>query len=351
MSIKRITTRDIAKHLGLHYTTVAEALRNSPRISAKTRARVNAAAKDLDYKPDPILNALNAYRCNGKTDRRLATIAWINTYEKEHLKIGFTHDCFLGTGERVNELGYKLEKFWINSPQMSHKRASDILVARGIKGVLVPPLDERVKTLDLAWENFSAVQLGYSLRDSNLPLVSADQVGNTRRLFRFLTRAGFKRIGLACPRWINQRVNTGFVSGFLGAHQEYLPDTKPFPLFQKDLGEDTEHEFIEWIKHHKLEALIVHRNDDYESVLSKAGIRVPEDISLAWLTLFNRNSHRCGIYENGELVGRHGINLLVAMINRGEYGPSIPRSELLLHGTLVVGRTIQLPESAGEIHK
>lgn len=348
MSTKRITTRDIAKQLGLHYTTVAEALRNSPRISTKTRKLVSETAKEMGYQPDPILSALNAYRSNNKTDRRSATIAWINTYEEkgtEHYKKGFIYDCLVGATERVEELGYKLENFWLHNPRMSDKRASNILVARGIRGVLVPPLYEKVKTLEFDWEKFSAVRLGHSLRESKLPSVSPDQVGNTHRLFKFLVRAGFRRIGFACPGWINRRVSSGFVSGFLGAHYEYLPEIEPFPLFQKDLNKDTEVEFIQWVRTHRFDVLLLHRNDDYESVLAKAGIRVPEDLSLAWVALLNKNSHRCGIYEFGESIGRQGINLIVAMLNRGEFGPSTHQSDLRLHGTLVVGQTLKLPES------
>ena len=354
MKIKRITTRDIAKHLGLHYTTVAEALRNSPRISAKTKERVDKAAKDLGYTPDPILAALNAYRCNKKIDRRSATIAWINTsptQEPAKVKMGITWDCYVGAKERVGELGYNLEHFWLQNPRMTDKRATSILVARGIKGDLLPPLDEEVKTLDFDWDKFSAVRLGHSLRDSNLPSVSPDQVGNTINLFKFLVRAGYKRIGFACPRWINQRVNSGFAAGFMGAHNEYLPDQPLFPLFQKDLKDDTKGEFLDWVRKHRFEALILHHNDDYESVLKEAGIRIPEDISLAWISLFSSSTSRSGIYEDGRVIGRQGVDLIVAMLNRGEFGPSEPQTDLHVHGTLVLGKTIKLPGQALETRR
>lgn len=347
--MKRITTRDIAKHVGLHYTTVAEALRNSPRISAKTKERVNAAAKELGYKPDPILAALNAYRCNKQSDRRSATIAWVNTQptpEPSEIKRGITWECYMGASERVEELGYKLENFWLQNPRMSDKRATSILVARGIRGILIPPLDEEVKKLDFDWDKFSAVRLGHSLRESNLPSVSPDQVGNMINLFKFLIQSGFKRIGLACPRWINRRVNSGFVAGFMGAHFEYIPDSPPPPVFDKNLNEDSRAEFVEWVRKHRFDALILHRNDDYESILKEAGIRVPEDLSLTWISLFHKTTHRCGIYEDGKAIGRQGIDLIVAMLNRGQFGPSQPQVDLHVHGTLILGETLKLPQKA-----
>ncbi|MEX0331586.1 MAG: LacI family DNA-binding transcriptional regulator [Puniceicoccaceae bacterium] len=346
--MKRITTRDIAKHIGMHYTTVAEALRNSPRISEKTKKRVSEAAKELGYKPDPILAALNAYRCSKKIDRRSATIAWINTHptpEPTQGQRGIGWECYCGAKERVEELGYKLENFWLQNPRMTDKRATSILIARGIKGVLIPPLDAGVQTLEFDWEKFSAVRLGHSLRATNLPSVTPDQVGNTITLFKFLVRSGFKRIGLACPRWINQRVNFGFAAGFLGAHQEYLPDHLPAPLFQEDLNEETKPKFLEWVREYRFDALVLHQNDDYESVLKEAGIRVPEDLSLAWTSLFSNDPDRCGIHEDGKTIGRQGIDLIVAMLNRGQFGPSHPQTDLHVHGTLVLGKTLKMPHS------
>lgn len=349
MGIRRITTRDIAKHLDLHYTTVAEALRNSRRISKETRKRVSEAAQELGYRPDPILSALNAYRSAGKSDRRGAAIAWINSYSDanaEESKVGFYSDCLRGARNRADELGYTLENFWLQNPRMSGRRATGILVARGIRCVLVPALDETVKSLDLEWEKFSAVRLGHSLRGSNLTSVSPDQMGNTMTLFRFLVRNGFRRIGFACPQWINQRVNSGFAAGFLGAHQDCLPTTAPAPLFQKDLEGSAKTEFIAWIRAHKFEALMLHRHYDYESVIREAGIRVPEELSLAWISLLKRSSHRCGIFENGDIVGRDGIDQVAAMLNRGEYGPVDPQKDLRVYGTLIPGTTVKISAAA-----
>src|SRR5687767_11084669 len=48
----------IAKRAGVSRSTVSRVMRNDPRISAATARRVREAAKDLDYRPNPLLSTL-----------------------------------------------------------------------------------------------------------------------------------------------------------------------------------------------------------------------------------------------------------------------------------------------------
>src|SRR3546814_2840542 len=46
----RPTSFDVAERAGVSQSTVSRALRNSPGVNAETRARVSAAARELDRK-------------------------------------------------------------------------------------------------------------------------------------------------------------------------------------------------------------------------------------------------------------------------------------------------------------
>ena len=59
---RRVTQREIAHAAGLHFSTVSLALRNSPLLPLATRKKVKQIAQSLQYQPDPMLAALNAYR-------------------------------------------------------------------------------------------------------------------------------------------------------------------------------------------------------------------------------------------------------------------------------------------------
>jgi len=60
--IQRVTMRQVATRAGVHSTTVSLALRNHPSLPVETRERLQALAKEMGYRPDPMLGALMHYR-------------------------------------------------------------------------------------------------------------------------------------------------------------------------------------------------------------------------------------------------------------------------------------------------
>lgn len=58
MATRQVTVKDIARQLGLHYTTVSKALRDHPDISIATKQRVLTLAEELDYHPNSIAKSL-----------------------------------------------------------------------------------------------------------------------------------------------------------------------------------------------------------------------------------------------------------------------------------------------------
>lgn len=73
-----VTQKDVARHLGLSRSTVAQVLNNHGRPHPETRARVLAAVRELGYRPNPLAQAL----VTGKTN----TIAfWYDPYLEPHI--------------------------------------------------------------------------------------------------------------------------------------------------------------------------------------------------------------------------------------------------------------------------
>lgn len=64
MNKKKTTIHDIAKHLDITASTVSRALKNSSRISDKTKQSVRATAKELNYQPNNIAAALRKGKSN-----------------------------------------------------------------------------------------------------------------------------------------------------------------------------------------------------------------------------------------------------------------------------------------------
>ena len=79
-SNRSVTLKDIAKALGLSRTTVAMALKNAPKIAECTRQRVQKAAKELGYEPNPMATSLAHFRQRSKTQPIRAALAWLNLW-------------------------------------------------------------------------------------------------------------------------------------------------------------------------------------------------------------------------------------------------------------------------------
>lgn len=65
-SPQNVTMRDVAVRAGVTAATVSLALRDSPEISAQTKARVLAAVQELGYRPNPYVQSLMRTRRRGR---------------------------------------------------------------------------------------------------------------------------------------------------------------------------------------------------------------------------------------------------------------------------------------------
>jgi len=73
---RRPTSFDIAALAGVSQPTVSRALNNSPSVSAETRARVLAAAEQLNYKVDKNASGLRRSRSRTGRSRPRLTSPW-----------------------------------------------------------------------------------------------------------------------------------------------------------------------------------------------------------------------------------------------------------------------------------
>lgn len=352
VSQRRITVRDIAEEVGLHFTTVAEALRGSSRIKEATRERVEEAAIRLGYRPDPILSALSAYRSSHMRSSFQGVLVWINGFPNKDLftrEHSFYADCYRGAKERATTLGYKLELFWIGEKGMTGKRASKILKARNILGIIVGPMPEITAGIDIDWDNFNSLRIGYSLTDSRITNVISDQYGNTQWAFERLLKDGFKRIGFACPRYLDDRVSNKFSGAYMSmVHRHFRKP--PVPLFL-DEEKDGDHEaFMRWYRKYRPEVILAGGRSVYYKSLVKEGVKVPEEVQFVSLHCEFMRSPVAGISQNGEAVGGVAVDHLVAMIQRFKVGlESFPKTTTIL-GRWVDGESYQpeLLKSAGK---
>ena len=136
---RRVTLADIAKADGTHVTTVSLAIRNSPRLADNTRKRIQALAAKMGYVPDPAMQALVSYRKAIRKNVSPTVIAYLTNWTTRwgwKNTTGHPH-FFEGAKAAAEEMGYKLEHFWIREKDLTYNRLNKILQARSIRGVIV----------------------------------------------------------------------------------------------------------------------------------------------------------------------------------------------------------------------
>ena len=180
--MKRVTLADIAHEAGVHKTTVARALRNSPRIGLAVRQHIRHLAETMGYRPDPHLSRLMAQIKTTDPAHQTDTIALWNplphSLRDEWVMYELRRMC-LGAEEEAARHGYQLEEFYFGDAALTPRRLEKILQARGIRAVLIFPAYD-VWSLDLDFERLAAVTLSHSLKSPAIHKVLHDAHYATR---------------------------------------------------------------------------------------------------------------------------------------------------------------------------
>jgi LacI family transcriptional regulator len=361
MEVKRVTLRQIAERGGVHVTTVSLALRNSSKLPPETRERIKALAQEMGYAPDPALSALVAYNNKTRVPVFQATVAWFNGYPRpDYLWTVPTLRAYLaGAQERAEELGYKLEEFWLHEPGLHPAGLRRQLLARGIRGVLVLPMGAPTALPDFAWKDFSAVAFGYSLTDPQLHRISNHQFRTAMKLFRELRRLGYRRIGLSLVETHDRRINLALSSAF-GAYDWRIPEAERVALHVQRRWEDQEG-FTEWLRRERPEAVVSH-NVFVQDWVRAAGLAIPRDIGLAFFNIDQTEKHLSGVHQQDHRVGRIAFDTLVNMLHANERGVPDIAQHVLVDGEWMAHETtrrmgepapwfLDLPEEVGAMRR
>ncbi len=339
---RRITQRHLARLAAVSHTTVSLALRDHPSIPPATRARIHALAQKHHYRPDPMLAALNAYRVETAPTRFHGTLAWVTAFADpvSWRKMIQAEGYFNGARARAEELGYQLAEIWATEPGLSASRLTNILLARGIQGLIIAPLPRPQGELLLQWEHFAAVTLGHTLARPQIHMVMNHQFRNMKQLVQRLHALGHRRIGFAMPAANDERVDHNYLGGYWVAQHDLPTDTSRLPPLLADTLDAAT--LLRWFRKQRPDAVIVAARQAYDVIgwFKAAGIQVPRDVSVAVAAIPHGDSTIGGIDENVEHVGAMTVDTLVGMLHRNERGiPAIPW-RILSDGAWSPGKTV-----------
>jgi LacI family transcriptional regulator len=331
----------VAEEAKVSQMTVSRSLRDDPMIPVATRQRIKRIAVQLGYRPDPAVSQLMArLRRSRVSDSASETVAWITTHatatawRDNPASVAF----HAGATARARELGYRIEEFWFTAPGMSGHRLSEILRARGIRGVLVAPLAQTGVVVELEWEHFACSTCGaFSLHNVGLHRACAHYVNAVHLAWRELARLGYRRIGLALSSELNRRVARLWLASAL-LEQNGLPQSRVVPpLVADDWRLET---VLSWMRQYRPDVVLSFRQVcDW---LQAGGVHVPEDCGFALLHI--EDPLFAGVDEQRPDIGAAALDLVVEQLNANQLGlPAKPKT-VFIECSWVDGRTAPPPD-------
>jgi DNA-binding LacI/PurR family transcriptional regulator len=228
---------------------------------------------------------------------------------------------FAGAQARAEERNYRVEHFWLYRDGMTNQRFSDMLHARGIRGILFAPVPDTRVNIELAWPSFSVVGLGLTPTTSVFHRVTTDYYQSMLLALEECYRLGYRRPGFTVRLETVKRLEFRWEAGFL-VSQELLGIRRVRPLV---VDEWTPENLGRWLAKERPDVVIGPVLGPLEELLRATGRRIPEEIGLLGLLVPKAGDRLSGIIQHGEVIGASAVDQLISQIERDEKGqPTFP---------------------------
>jgi len=296
--------------------TVSRVLRGEPVVSAPTRNRVMRIARELGWRPNPLVRALMAQRRAGARRVKPMRIAYLTSFEPRDS--WRTHESFRlyfeGARKRAEQLGYGLEEF--PSGKLKGPKISDALQEAGYVGLIVGPRPSPMSSLELDWSAFAAVAIGLSLVEPRLHRVSPDYYDAMFVGLEEVRRRGYKRPGVILPAETNARFIhlwqaavgvdvQGHAPALIVDHQDRKIVLDWFRKFKPDVVLGVRREHADWLR--------------------AAGARNPAT-GYAHFNWSEPHGNFAGVDLCAKLVGAAAVDLVAEQLTMNERGvPTWPK--------------------------
>ena len=309
-----VRLQQIADLANVSRSTASRALRSDPQISAATRERVRAVAREIGYAPDPVISrwASQAWKSRRSLNcgYQLAFISSSNTFGKSK---------FLRASERARELGYGLEFYSLREMGGWH-RINQVIRAKSTPGVLLNSWPQNCP-MDLDSQNLSVVCCGVGEQEFPFHTVRL----NTFRQMEIIWHKAMERGRRRAFIWLQEPRDSLHGRHHYGAALECERRFKARMRITDTLFERPEAaSFVRQVLRSKSDvviSLVTNHVDDILRRLRQKGWQGE------WLVL--RSNTGCGlsglkVHDNE--VARESVNLLDRLVR--DYAVGIPENPL-----------------------
>lgn len=330
---RKITIKDIANSLQITPSAVSRALHNHPRISDKTKIKVQNKAKELGYQPNQLASALRSGKSNlvGLMVPRTNSHFFSSVVEKME--------------EELNKAGYNVIITQSNESYQKECRNIEALLQTQVDGIIASLANETV-----TFEHYEKI------KDKGIPLILYDRGENdigvdyigiddyqsSHIAVNHLVAQGCKRIAHLAG-YSHTRIFKNRIRGYKDALQENNLDFDEELLIESDLSLKSGREkTTELLSLAELPDAIF-ASGDYAAlgalqVLQENNIKVPEDIALVG---FGNEPFTelmtppiSTIYQHNQKIGELVAKQFLLRVNDKDWKPTLHK--IILDAELIV---------------
>ncbi len=340
---ERSTIEHVANAAGVSVATVSRALRGLPNVAVSTRARVEEAARELKYRPDPAASRLAA----GRSHAIAVVVPLINSWYFSNVVAGAEAVCA--------EVGYDL--LVLTAPNaITRRQAVDTAAAldRRVDGLIfVEVALEPDDVADLAARRLGVVTIGQET--SAFPSVRVDNAAIGRIAVDHLLALGHRRIGVLgaqaeAPAYFDvpgQRI-AGAAEALAAVGSHLDPQLVGMGEFTVEGGHDAG---VELLSRPERPTAIFALSDEmaFGAVIAvrDLGLSIPDDVSLVGVD-DHEVAEVLGLTTVRQRVVEHGALAARALLRRlGASGPPIRAIDHLVSDAELVVRSSTRPPDLG----
>lgn len=343
----RSTLADVAARANCSKSTASLSLRNDPRIPETTRLRVQACARELNYRPDPALAFIAARRWQTRTTPSGSVVAFITTPHPHGIFLD--EGALAGAKRQAEEFGYRLEHFRAEE-YSDPAHLARVIQHRGIRGIIMGKLMREDFLTRFPWEEFCGVACDTGFYRPPLHLVMPDHSHAVKRAFNEAHQRGYRRIGLVLfnePNAIDDFDKVAaflYCLSFLPANAARLPVARLQPNDRAGLQR--------WFKQHKPDC-VLGLNSLVAWTLGENGVRIPEDAGFVALMSTITQDEKSVRFNSAfttsdhcpELLGRTALEQLDILLRTNHRGVPAQPICMMVEASWLEGKS--LPDRVG----
>lgn len=183
---------------------------------------------------------------------------------------------------------------------------------------------------------FAAVLLGSSLQNRGLARAQFDHFQLTHLALRHVRKAGYRRPALLLSPSFDGRSQGRLRAAFL-AHSPAPTAERARLIF---IGALEDHSGIAaWLRQRRADAALF-VEDALRKLWRSGEFRVPEELGLVSLSKHNEAADTAGTIQSAEAIGQAAVDLVVAQLQRQEFGRLDFPQKVMLESTWSPGATL-----------